>query len=120
MANKCEQGYKGNCCCNCTYQWTLFKAPTNSDTPEFFGSITEETGLYACPIVGMMDEINHATISDRIHGCCEMHKHKAQLGLDVEGFIGWQLLEVQHGKQTRKESLEKIMSMIGDTYDSKK
>ena len=71
--NKCDKGYKGTCCCNCQHQLTLFKAPTNSRVPELFGPISEETGLYACPILGMLDDNKNAIISDDKHGVCEMH-----------------------------------------------
>ena len=39
--------------------------------------------------------------------------------LDVYGFIGWQILEVQHKKQKRADAITKIMGMIDDEYVKK-
>ena len=68
----CNQGYKGQCCCECLYQLALTKHPWNKEP--YKGSIKENTGLYIC--ISMHNETNTGVISDRKHGSCEMWRGK--------------------------------------------
>ena len=67
-----EKGYKGDCCCNCQYQTTLFKHPWNKG--KLKGSMKEVSGLYSCNVIFLMgNKHGGAVLFDRKHGMCEMY-----------------------------------------------
>lgn len=70
MADKCDKGYKGNCCCNCSNQFELMKHPWNKDK-KLKGSISKSTGYYACIV--QLEEETMSILYDNKHGCCELH-----------------------------------------------
>lgn len=61
-------------CSTCTYHIALHKHPWNKG--ELKGSISEETGLYACILDYFMSKKNIGIIEDRIGNGCEMHTPK--------------------------------------------
>jgi len=69
--DKCDQGYRGRCCCNCTNQLKLVKHPGNRG--EFGkGSISEECG-YVCNVPMSRDL---GIYFENKHGMCEMYSPK--------------------------------------------
>ena len=71
MKNKCEHGYKGDCCCNCENQLVLYNHSSNTNFGR--GRITTTCG-YVC--VYFTEEGKHAIYPDRQHGMCESHYPK--------------------------------------------
>lgn len=72
-AVQCEQGYKGDCCCNCRFQVKINKHPINPDYAK--GSISETFG-YGCEVFRLLKDgsnDNQIIFSENIHGMCEMH-----------------------------------------------
>ena len=72
-AVQCEQGYMGDCCCNCKFQVKINKHPINPDFAK--GSISETFG-YGCEVFRFLKDgsnDNQIIFSENIHGMCEMH-----------------------------------------------
>lgn len=73
MGTSCDKGYQGSCCCNCKHQLVLLRHPWNNI---FKGSISEETGLYACKIFHEIDKNRKAVVYESKHGSCENWESK--------------------------------------------
>ena len=83
----CDQGYKGDCCCNCIHQVKIHCHPLNGANKELGfledklkigkGSISNQFA-WGCSLFDKRPELtgNEERIiifSDREHGMCEMH-----------------------------------------------
>lgn len=84
---QCEQGYKGDCCCNCIHQVKIHCHPWNGEQKEYVlledkikvgkGSVKKRFA-WGCSIFDNNPDLtgNKERIiiySDREHGMCEMH-----------------------------------------------
>lgn len=61
------------CCCNCKYQFELFKHPWNKVNK---GSIMESTNMYACTVQHEGVQTYQAVLHEDIKGLCEMFTKK--------------------------------------------
>lgn len=86
-AVQCEQGYKGDCCCNCIHQVKIHCHPLNGEQKEYGfledkikvgkGSVKKQFA-WGCAIFDNNPNLtgNNERIiiySDREHGMCEMY-----------------------------------------------
>ena len=76
MKNKCDKGYRGDCCCNCKFQVKINKHPSNIGFSD--GSILETLG-YGCEVFKYLEEKDYSNtviFMNSEHGMCEMHQDK--------------------------------------------
>lgn len=75
MDNKsCNNGYKGDCCCNCKNQLELACHPSNHKIGK--GSILDNIG-YICLGLNKEDPTyQKAVFMDNKHGMCELYSKK--------------------------------------------
>ena len=87
----CKYGWKNNgvntgeCCCNCENQIKLKKHPWNKI---YQGSMSEDSGLYACIAEHDMDDKREGTIFESKHGFCEFYVGKSLREKKIERILG--------------------------------
>lgn len=67
----CGHGYRGECCCNCEYQYKI-RVCNCGQCPKVEG--------YICIVGHLMDKTYHCVYSESQHGCCELWKEREGKG----------------------------------------